>query len=123
METPDQFGPAIVGALGYDDRVLIERYVRGRELAVTVLGPTAAPEVLPVIEIQTDEPFYTFRAHYDPGAATMREADLPVGLDDRVRQVAAEAYSAAGCRDLGRVDLILDEYGVPRSSRSTRFPG
>ena len=41
---------------------------------MTVLGPADAPEVLPVIEIETEEPFYTFRAHYDPGAATMREA-------------------------------------------------
>jgi D-alanine-D-alanine ligase len=123
VETPEQFGPAIVGALNYDDRVLIERYVRGRELAVTVLGPADAPEVLPVIEIQTDEPFYTFRAHYEPGAATMREADLPGGLDDRVQHVAAQAYSAAGCRDLGRVDLILDEYGEPQILEINTIPG
>jgi D-alanine-D-alanine ligase len=123
VETPEQFGPAIVGALNYDDRVLIERYVRGRELAVTVLGPADAPEVLPVIEIQTDEPFYTFRAHYEPGAATMREADLPAGLDDRVQHVAAQAYSAAGCRDLGRVDLILDEYGEPQILEINTIPG
>ena len=80
VESPEQFGPAILGALGYDDRVVIERYVSGRELAVTVLGPAEAPEVLPVIEIETEEPFYTFRAHYDPGAATMREAELEAGV-------------------------------------------
>ena len=61
--------------------------------------------------------------HYDPGAATMREADLPVGLDERVQQVAAQAYSAAGCRDLGRVDLILDEYGVPQNLEINTIPG
>ena len=56
------------------------------ELAVTVLGPDRAPEVLPVIEIETEEPFYTFRAHYDPGAATMREADLGAELRERVER-------------------------------------
>ena len=81
VEAPEEFSPAIVGALNYDERVLIERYVEGRELAVSVLGPTEAPDVLPIIEIETDEPFYTFRAHYDPGAATMREAEL----DDELR--------------------------------------
>src|ERR687894_885118 len=96
VETPEQFGPAIVGALGYDDRVLIERYVAGRELAVTVLGPAEEPEILPVIEIETDEPFYTFRAHYDPGAATMREAELDGELRERVESVSAQAYRAAG---------------------------
>ena len=123
VETPEQFGPAIVGALGYDDRVLIERYVAGRELAVTVLGSAQAPDVLPIIEIQTDEPFYTFRAHYDPGAATMREAELSDELRERVQSLAAQAYRAAGCRDLGRVDLILDEDDVPQILEINTIPG
>ena len=123
VETPEQFGPAIVGALGYDERVLIERYVAGRELAVTVLGPADAPEVLPIIEIETDEPFYTFRAHYDPGAATMREAALEDEAGERVLEVAAQAYSAAGCRDLGRVDIILDQDGVPQILEINTIPG
>jgi D-alanine-D-alanine ligase len=112
-----------VGALGYDDRVLIERYVAGRELAVTVLGPADAPDVLPIIEIETEEPFYTFRAHYDPGAATMREAELDSGVAERVRDVAAQAYAAAGCRDLGRVDLILEDGAVPQVLEINTIPG
>jgi D-alanine-D-alanine ligase len=79
--------------------------------------------VLPIIEIETDEPFYTFRAHYDPGAATMREADLSDELRERVQSVAAQAYRAAGCRDLGRVDLILDEDGVAQILEINTIPG
>ena len=97
--------------------------MRGRELAVTVLGPADAPEVLPVIEIETDEPFYTFRAHYDPGAATMREAELDDGVRERVERVAADGLPAAGCRDLGRVDLILDESGTPQILEINTIPG
>ncbi len=123
VETPEEFSPAIVGALNYDERVLIERYVKGRELAVSVLGPADAPEVLPIIEIETDEPFYTFRAHYDPGAATMREAELEPDVRDRVKGAAAEAYRAAGCRDLGRVDIILDAEGVPQILENNTRPG
>lgn len=123
VETPEQFGPAIVGALGYDERVVIERYVSGRELAVTVLGPADDPDILPVIEIETDEPFYTFRAHYDPGAATMREAELADDVRSRVEEAAAQAYTAAGCRDLGRVDLILDEAGTPQILEINTIPG
>jgi D-alanine-D-alanine ligase len=103
--------------------VLIERYVKGRELAVAVLGPAAAPEVLPIIEIETDEPFYTFRAHYDPGAATMKEAGLDPGTDERVQAAAAQAYTAAGCRDLARVDMILDEANVPQILEINTIPG
>jgi D-alanine-D-alanine ligase len=123
VEAPEQFGPAIVGALNYDDRVVIERYVAGRELAVTVLGPAEDPDVLPIIEIETDEPFYTFRAHYDPGAATMREAELADDVRERVKEVAAQAYGAAGCRDLGRVDLILDHGNVPQILEINTIPG
>jgi D-alanine-D-alanine ligase len=123
VETPAEFSPAIVGALNYDERVLIERYVAGRELAVTVLGPAEEPDVLPVIEIETDEPFYTFRAHYDPGAATMREADLDPELRDRVQEVAVQAYRAAGCRDLGRVDIILENESVPQILEINTIPG
>jgi D-alanine-D-alanine ligase len=53
----------------------------------------------------------------------MREADLPAGLDERVQNVAAQAYRAAGCRDLGRVDLILDEYGEPQILEINTIPG
>ena len=103
---------------------MIERYVAGRELAVTVLGPPTTPEVLPVIEIETEEPFYTFRAHYDPGAATMREAELePTTCATRVEAVAAQAYTAAGCRDLGRVDIILDAAGTRPDPGDQHDPG
>ena len=43
---------------------------------MTVLGPAEEPEPLPIVEIQTDEPFYTFRAHYDAGVATMAVPEL-----------------------------------------------
>jgi D-alanine-D-alanine ligase len=123
VERAEDFSPAIVGALGYDERVLIERYVDGRELAVSVLGPAESPEVLPIIEIETDEPFYTFRAHYDPGAATMSEAELDEEVRERVKAAAADAYSAAGCRDLGRVDIILNREGVPYILEINTIPG
>jgi D-alanine-D-alanine ligase len=97
--------------------------VKGRELAITVLGPADEPDVLPVIEIETDEPFYTFRAHYDPGAATMKEASLDDATRERVESVSAQAYRAAGCRDLGRVDLILDEHGEPQVLEINTIPG
>ena len=88
---------------------------------MTVLGSTRRPRCSGH-EIETEEPFYTFRAHYDPGAATMREADLGAELRERVESVAAQAYTAAGCRDLGRVDLILED-GVPQILEINTIPG
>jgi D-alanine-D-alanine ligase len=119
---PDEFLAAIVGAFNYDDRVLIERFVKGRELAVTVIGPADEPRALPVVEIVTAEPYYTFTAHYETGAATLKVAGLEEAELDRVQRVAREAYSLAGCRDLARVDIILDEEG-PQILEINTVPG
>ena len=80
---------------------------------MTVLGPAEAPDVLPVIEIETDEPFYTFRAHYDPGAATMREADLDDATRERVEQVAARGLPG------GRLPRPRPRGSDPRAESST----
>lgn len=108
VDDPAQLGHAVLGAMSYDDRVLLERYVPGRELAVTVLGPADAPEPLPAVEIVMADEYYSFQAHYDIGSSEVRRADLPADVDERVRAVAAEAYAAAGCRDFARVDIRLD---------------
>ncbi|MDQ3935835.1 MAG: D-alanine--D-alanine ligase [Actinomycetota bacterium] len=123
VNSNEEFSQAVVGALSYDDRVVIEHFIEGRELAATVLGPPDAPEVLPVVEIRTEEPFYTFRAHYDPGAAEMEVADLSPETRTAVETAAREAYTAAGCRDFARVDLILDRDETPQILEINTIPG
>ena len=104
-----QLGGAVLGAMSYDDRVLLERFVTGRELAVTVLGPADAPEPLPPVEIVMADEYYSFQAHYEIGSSEVRLAGLPDEIDARVRAVAADAYRAAGCRDFARVDIRLED--------------
>jgi D-alanine-D-alanine ligase len=123
VNSSEEFSQAVVGALSYDDRVVIEHHVSGRELAATVLGSPGEPEVLPVIEIKTEEPFYTFRAHYDPGAAEMEVADLDDATREAVENAARQAYSAAGCRDFARVDIILDGENNPQILEINTIPG
>jgi D-alanine-D-alanine ligase len=118
----DEFAAAVLGAFNYDDRVVIERFIAGRELAVTVIGPSEDPTVLPVVEIITDEPYYTFTAHYETGAATLRVADLTAVERDAVEDASRRAYSLAGCRDLARVDIILDDDG-PQILEVNTVPG
>ncbi len=122
VHRPDEFLAAIVGAFNYDDRVLIEEFVKGRELAVTVIGPAEHPRALPLVEIVTAEPYYTFTAHYETGAATLRVAELDEDELARVQKAAEDAYSLAGCRDLARVDIILDSAG-PQILEINTVPG
>jgi D-alanine-D-alanine ligase len=100
---------ALMSALAYDDRVLLERFVAGRELAVSVLG-TADPWALPVVEaITRDRDFYDFEARYTPGLTDLESpARLPDDTAQEAAALALECYRALGCRGFSRVDMILD---------------
>jgi D-alanine-D-alanine ligase len=102
---------AILEAISYDDRVVLERYVAGREVAVTVLGPRDAPRVLPVSELVFEDEIYSYTAHYNIGSAHVLRAELEPPVEARVKEVAARAYELAGCRDFARVDILLDDDG------------
>ena len=107
----EELRAAIVEAMSYDDRILLERHVDGRELAVTVLGPTDDPRVLPIAELTFEDEIYSYTAHYEIGSAAVRAAQLEPEVAERVTEAAARAYRAAGCRDFARVDIVLDDDG------------
>ncbi|HEX7293005.1 MAG TPA: D-alanine--D-alanine ligase [Solirubrobacterales bacterium] len=110
---------ALVSAFSYDDRVLLERFVEGRELAVSVLGG----EALPVVEaIPADGDRYDFEARYEIGRTTF---DCPAelgGEETAVTEVALAAYRALGCSGFARVDLILGTEG-PQVLEVNAIPG
>jgi D-alanine-D-alanine ligase len=108
---------AIVGALSYDRKVVIERYVKGRDLAVSVLAgdagsasPAPAPVALPVVEaIPREEEFYNYESRYEIGMTTfVCPAELPTQTCERAQQLALETYALLGCHGVARVDLMLD---------------
>lgn len=107
----EELRDAILEAMNYDERILLERYVDGRELAVTVLGPSSDPRVLPIAELTFEDEIYSYTAHYEIGSAEVRAARLDEATAARVKEAAARAYTAAGCRDFARVDIVLDDDG------------
>jgi D-alanine-D-alanine ligase len=109
----DELPPAIVGALSYDRKVVIERYVKGRDLAVSVLeseGDDAEPVALPVVEaIPREEEFYNYESRYEIGMTTfVCPAELPDEIGERAHELALETYRLLGCHGVARVDLMLD---------------
>jgi D-alanine-D-alanine ligase len=103
----EQVPEALVAAFSYDDRVLLERYVRGRELAVSVLGG----EPLPIVEaIPREEDFFNFEARYEIGRT---EYVCPAELGDdqtpRIQELATRTYDTLGCSGFARVDLMLGD--------------
>jgi D-alanine-D-alanine ligase len=105
--TPADVPGAIVGAFSYSSRVLLERHVHGRELAVAVLGD----EALPVVEaVPREEDFYDFAARYTIGRTTfVCPARLDSGVTARAQALALEVFRLLGCRGFARVDLMLEE--------------
>jgi len=111
---------ALVAAFSYDDRVLLERFVEGRELAVSVLGG----EGLPVVEaLPAEGDRYDFEARYEIGRTRFV---CPAGLSESERLAVTEAalgtYRALGCSGFARVDLILAEDG-PQILEANAIPG
>jgi D-alanine-D-alanine ligase len=98
---------ALVNAFSYDDRVLLERYVAGRDLAVSVVDGAA----LPVVEaVPVEEDFYDFEARYEIGRTQfVCPAALPDEVTARAQAIALEAYRLLGMYGFGRVDLMLEE--------------
>jgi D-alanine-D-alanine ligase len=103
---------AIVGALSYDRKVVLERYVKGRDLAVSVLdGEDGTPVALPIVEaIPREEDFYNYESRYEIGMTTfVCPAELPATTTARAQLLALDVYKLLGCHGVARVDLMLDE--------------
>jgi D-alanine-D-alanine ligase len=116
----DEVPEALVAAFSYDDRVLLERYVRGRELAVSVLGT----EPLPVVEaIPREEDFFNFEARYEIGRTEyVCPAELSEAESDEVRGLAKRTYETLGASGFARVDLMLGD-GGPQVLEVNAIPG
>ncbi len=104
---------AMVGAFSYDRKILIERYVPGRDLAVSVLdalAPDAPPVALPVVEaIPREEDFYNYESRYEIGMTTfVCPAELDEQTTSRAQELAVAVYRLLGCHGVARVDLMLD---------------
>jgi D-alanine-D-alanine ligase len=106
----EELPAAIVGALSYDRKVVIERYVEGRDLAVSVLDAGGEPLALPVVEaIPREEEFYNYESRYEIGMTTfVCPAELPEETTARAHELALATYELLGCHGVARVDLMLD---------------
>jgi D-alanine-D-alanine ligase len=107
----DGLPAALVGAFSYGQKVVIERYVRGRDLAVSVLDGPGGPLPLPVVEaVPREEEFYDYESRYEIGMTTfVCPAELPAETTARAQELALAVYELLGCHGVARVDLMLDE--------------
>ena len=114
---------AVRTALHYDERVLLEKFVRGTEVAASILGNEEL-RALPLVEAVPRGSFFDFDARYTPG---MTEYYCPARLDESVSsravEIALRAHRSLGCQNVSRVDIIIDEAGTPQVLELNISPG
>jgi len=99
---------ALVAAFSYSTKVLLERHVAGRDLAVSILDGVPLPVVEAVPADGAD--FYDFAARYTIGRTHfVCPADLPPAVTARAQELALAVHERLGCRGFSRVDLMRDE--------------
>jgi D-alanine-D-alanine ligase len=106
---------ALVAALSYGTRVLVERHVEGRELAVSMISGEhgARAEALPIVEaVPRGTSGYDFAARYEIGETDfVCPAALEPAVAEQVREIALSAWELLGARGFARADMILGEDG------------
>jgi len=120
VDTPSQIKNALDEALRFDETILVEQYISGRELNVGILDQ--AP--IGVIEIVSERRFYDYQAKYEPGMSRhIFPAPLSPDLYRTVMEWGMKAYHALGCSGYSRVDLLLDKEMKPYILEVNTLPG
>ena len=120
VKDPAQLVPAVEEAFKYDDEVMVERFIPGRELTVGILGG----EALPVGEIIPKHEIYDYECKYNAG---MAREEFPAKLDAKqtkaVQEAARRAFGALKLRGYARIDFRLHEDGTFYCLEANTLPG
>ncbi|MER7506408.1 D-alanine--D-alanine ligase [Nonomuraea pusilla] len=124
VRTAEELPAAMVGCFAYGDTALIERYVEGVEVAVSVVDLGDGPVALPAVEIVPDEGVYDYAARYTAGHTEFfAPARLSPEAAEACARTAVTAHTALGLRDISRTDLIVDASGTPHFLEVNVAPG
>lgn len=124
VEKAAQMEKAFALASRYDDMVLAEQFIRGKELTVAILGTGADAKAMPIVEICAPDGNYDYNNKYFTNDTEyLCPAPLPAKLTREVQELAVQAYRALGCEGWGRIDLMLDENQVPWLLELNTSPG
>jgi D-alanine-D-alanine ligase len=107
VNDPAKLEWAVEQAWRYDQKLVVEQFVKGREFTVGILDGCA----LPVVEIITDREFFDFEAKYNGESEEIVPAEIDSLTTQRIQDAALQAHESLGCRDYSRVDVMLGEAG------------
>jgi D-alanine-D-alanine ligase len=118
--TQAELESALTDALKFDSSALVERYIRGRELTVGVLGG----EALPIVEIHPLDGFYDYANKYTKGRTEyFCPANLPPETTAQIQKHALAAHRSVGQAVYSRIDFLLEPDGTPYCLEINTIPG
>lgn len=119
-ENEEEYILAVKDAFRYENEIVVEQFVKGREFSVGILGGKA----LPPIEIIPKSGFYDYAAKYQTGATDeICPADIDEQTDKKLRESAVAAYNSLHLDSYARVDFLVDENGEPFCLEANTLPG
>ena len=119
VRNPSALALAIKEAFRFDDEVMVERFVPGRELTVAVLGGAT----MPTIEIEPVKELYDYECKYTPGMAREFVAELTTETHALLSEQALKAFTALKLRGYARLDFRLDPNGQSWCLEANTLPG
>nr|MCS5652515.1 ATP-grasp domain-containing protein [Candidatus Neomarinimicrobiota bacterium] len=120
VHNKNEIKPAIKDAFVHGKSVMIEKYINGRELTVTVLGGKAYP----IVEIQPSHNLYDYECKYTPGMSKyICPADLSPKLTNKIKRDTENIFKGLGCEVYGRADYLLADDGQYFFLEMNTLPG
>ena len=124
VERAEDIDEAIDEAFSYGNEILVEEFIKGRELTVAVCGDEDDAEALPIIEITTTTGRYDYKSKYTKGMSThIVPAQLSDEVTAEVQKLAVAAFKLCKCAGVARVDMMLSEENVPYIIEVNSIPG
>ena len=124
VESRDELKNALVQAFKYNDEVLVEEFIEGRELTVAVWGNEEEKEAFPIIEITTLTGRYDYDSKYTKGASShIIPAPMSEEKTKEIQDLAVRTFTACGCKGVARVDMMLSKDEVPYVIEVNSVPG
>jgi len=126
VNTKVEFNAALDDSFNYDTTVLIEEYIKGRELECAILGNTDTKASFPgEIVISKDYEFYTYEAKYEDENAVVLQipAKLNHTIAEEVKELCVKSFKTLKCDDFARVDVFLTEEGKIYINEINTIPG
>ncbi len=120
VHTDDEYGCALEESFVYEEKAVVEEYIKGREFSVAVIGGKA----FPVIEIAPINGFYDYKNKYSEGATIETcPADIPEDIKDKMQKMAEKGAEVLGIKEYCRLDFIMNDDGELFCLEINTLPG